>query len=252
MANNIRAIWETDPDAKPKERQFSTDYVGRFRSGRLVGKQPESLNEWRVTTGDPVVAAKISELLGGVSEEWDTEKEDNLEILTGSASVDIIIESSDSLDASMKLFGMSGLVHHCDGVKYLSPDEDKGEPCGCPAAFQDRKDKAKTGRGPKPSVDLTFKLADAPELGLFRFNSGSWELVKVLHNVIADIDKAGGREYADDDTVTVKGSAVRATLAIENVSYTTKAGRDVSYNKPAIKVTGAYEAAQPADLAKAA
>ncbi|MFE5093251.1 hypothetical protein ACFRCI_23540 [Streptomyces sp. NPDC056638] len=252
MANNIRAIWETDPDAKPKERQFSTDYVGRFRSGRLVGKQPESLNDWRVTTGDPVVAAKISELLGGVSEEWDTEKEDNLEILTNSASVDIIIESSDSLDASMKLFGMSGLVHHCDGVKYLSPDEDKGEPCGCPAAFQDRKDKAKTGRGPKPSVDLTFKLADAPELGLFRFNSGSWELVKVLHNVIADIDKAGGREYADDDTVTVKGSAVRATLAIENVSYTTKAGRDVSYNKPVIKVTGAHEAAQPADLAKAA
>ncbi|MFE6493387.1 hypothetical protein [Streptomyces sp. NPDC057748] len=252
MANNVKAIWETDPDAKPRDRQFSTDYVGRFRSGRLVGKAPEALNDWRITTGDPVVADKIAQLFGGAPEEWETDKEDNLEVLTDSASVEIIIESSDAVDASMKLFGMSGLVHHCDGVKFLSPDEDKGEPCGCPAAFQDRKDKARTGRGPKPSVDVTFKLADAPELGLFRFNSGSWELVKVLHNVIADIDKAGGREYADDDTVTVKGGAVRATLSIENVSYTTKAGRDVSYNKPVVKVTGAAEAAQPADLPMAA
>lgn len=252
MANNVKAIWETDPDAKPRERTFSNDYVGRFRSGRLVGKQPESLNEWRVTTGDPVVAAKIAELFGGEPAGWETEKEDSTEILTDAASVNIIIENSDALDASMKLFGMSGLVHHCDGVKYLSPDEDKGESCGCPESFQDRKDKAKSGRGPKPSVDLTFKLADAPELGLFRFNSGSWELVKVLHNVIADIDKTGGREYADDDTVTEKGGPVRATLSIENVSYTTKGGRDVSYNKPVVKVTGVYEAAQPADLAKAA
>ncbi|MFB7919377.1 hypothetical protein [Streptomyces sp. NPDC056061] len=245
MANNVKAIWETDPDAKPKERQFSSDYVGRFRSGRLVGKAPEALNKWRITTGDPVVAAKVSALFGGVSEEWDTEKEDSLEVLTDAASVEIIIESSDAVDASMKLFGMQGLAHHCDGVKFLSPDEDRGEPCGCPPAFQDRKDKARAGRGPKPSVDVTFKLADAPELGLFRFNSGSWELVKVLHTVIADIDKAGGREYADDDTVTVKGGAVRATLSIENVSYRTKAGRDVSYNKPVVKVLGAASADLP-------
>ncbi|MFJ6636601.1 hypothetical protein ACIQMR_35335 [Streptomyces sp. NPDC091376] len=239
MANNIGRIWETDPDSKPRERQFSEDFVGRFRSGRLVGKQPESLNEWRVTTGDPVVAEKIAELMGGAAEEWDTDKEDNLEILTDSASVEIIIESSHKIDASMKLFGMSGLVHHCDGVEFLSPEEDKGQPCGCPKLLQDRKDKAKSGRGPKPSIDVVFKLADAPELGLFRFNSGSWELVKVLHTVIADVDKVGGA------TEEATGGPVRATLSIENVSYTTKAGRDVSYNKPVIKVLSTYEAAQP-------
>lgn len=256
MANNLTAIWETDPDAKPRERTFTNDYVGRFRSGRLVGKQPESLNSWRVTTGDPVVAEKVAALFGGAPEKWDTEKEDSTEVLTDAASVAIIIENSDAVDASMKLFGMSGLVHHCDGVRYLSPDEDKGEPCGCPAAFQDRKDRAKSGRGPKPSVDLTFTLADATELGKFRFNSGSWELVKVLHNVIEDIDNAGGREYADDDTVTEQGAPVLATLSIENVSYVPqkgpRAGQTVSYNKPVIKVTGAVPAAQPAEFAKAA
>ncbi|MET9959298.1 hypothetical protein ABZ128_09450 [Streptomyces sp. NPDC006326] len=231
MADNIRRIWETDPDSKPRERQFSNDFVGRFRSGRLVGKQPEALSEWRVTTGDPVVAAEIARLMGGDPEEWDTDKEDNIEILTDSSSIEIIIESSDKIDASMKLFGMTGLVHHCDGVEFLSPDEDKGTPCGCPPLLQDRKDKAKAGRGPKPSIDVVFKLAKAPDLGLFRFNSGSWELVKVLHNVLADVDAYDG--------------PVRATLAIENVSYTTKAGRDVSYNKPVVTVLGAAEAAAP-------
>lgn len=243
MANNVHRIWDTDPDSKPRERQFSSDIVGRFRSGRLVGKQPEALSEWRVTTGDPTVAAEVSRLMGGTPEEWDTDKEDSTEILTDSASVEIIIESSDKIDASMKLFGNSGLVHHCDGVEFLSPDEEKGVPCGCPLLLSDRKDKARAGRGPKPSVDVQFKLAEAPELGVFRFNSGSWELVKVLHNVIRDVDEYDG--------------PVRATLTIENVSYTTKAGRDVSYNKPVINVTGAYAATaladdEPAWLAKVA
>ncbi|WP_406324067.1 hypothetical protein [Streptomyces niveus] len=240
MANNIGRIWETDPDSKPRERssQFANDIVGRFRSGRLVGKTPEALNEWRVTTGDPVVAELITGLMGGESAEWDTDKEDNLEILTDSKSVNIIIDSSDKLDASMKLFGNSGLVHHCDGVEFLSPDEDKGEPCGCPPLLEDRKAKARSGRGPKPSVDLVFKLEASPESGYFRFNSGSWELVKVLHTVIESIDKYDG--------------PVRATLAIENVSYTTKAGRDVSYNKPVVSVVGAYVPATQADMEKAA
>jgi hypothetical protein len=234
MANSLSRIWDTDPESKPKPRQsFSDDVVGRFRSGRLVGKLPESLSAWRVTTGDPVVADKIADLFGGTPEEWETDKEDNREILTDAASVRIIIESSRAIDASMKLFGNTGLIHHCDGVEFLSPDEDKGTACGCPPLLQDRKDKAKSGRGPKPSIDLKFKLADAPELGFFRFNSGSWELVKVLHEVIAAIDTAAG---ADDEGKG--GSPVLATLSIEHVSYTTKAGRDVAFNKPVVKVLG--------------
>ncbi|WP_328742938.1 hypothetical protein OG436_29545 [Streptomyces caniferus] len=241
MANNLRRIWETDPEAAPKERpQFSSDFVGRFRSGRLVGKAPESLNEWRVTTGDPVVAAKVAELLGGSPEEWNTDKEDNVEVLTNSSSVEIIIENSAAIDASMKKFGFTGLEHHCDGVVFLTDDDPKlvGESCGCPPAFQDRKDRAKSGKGPKPSIDIQFKLADAPELGKFRFNSGAWELVKVLHTIIADVDNTGGADEAGKG-----GKAVRATLSIERVEYTTKAGRDVAYNKPVVKVLSVWTAA---------
>ncbi|KPC89909.1 hypothetical protein ADL27_38505 [Streptomyces sp. NRRL F-6602] len=237
MANNIFKLFETDPDARPKPR-FTSDIVGRFRAGRLVGKMPESLNEWRVTTGDPEVAAELARLLGGEPEEWNTDREDNLEVLTTSKSVNIIIESSDKIDASMKLFSASGLFHHCDGVAYLSPEEDKGQACGCPESLQERKDKARVGRGPKPSIDITFRLTDAPDLGLFRFNSGSWEFVKVLHELIADVDAYDG--------------PVRATLTIEHIEYTAKSGKDVAYNKPSVKVLGAYEAAGADDIPKAA
>lgn len=252
-ANRLDAIWETDPEAKPVPRKtsFQSDIVGRFRSGRLVGKTPESLNEWRVTTGDPEVAATIAALMGGTAESWDTDKEDNLQVLTDSASVEIIIESSDKIDASMKKFGFSGLEHHCDGRKYLSDDDPTliGEPCGCPASFQERKDKAKSGKGPKPSVDIIFKLAKHPELGYFRFNSGGWSLVKVLHEVIQDIDTVGGRIYEDDPKgrAATLGQPVRASLTIEHVEYTTKTDRFVSYNVPVIKALGVVAAAKVAD-----
>ncbi|MEO3974396.1 hypothetical protein [Streptomyces sp. CAU 1734] len=241
MAVNLR-IWETDPDSKPKPRaRFADDFVGRFRSGRLVGKAPESLDFWRVTTGDPEVAARIADLMGGTPTEWETEKEDNLEILSDARSVDIIIASSAALDASMKKFGFAGLEHHCDGVVYLTDDDAAlvGTPCGCPPDLQARKDRAKSGKGPKPSVDLTFKLAAAPDLGFFRFNSGAWKLVDVVHELYAEIDAFDG--------------PVRATLEIERVEYTTKAGRDVRYNKPVITVRGAYvEADDSPELSLAA
>jgi hypothetical protein len=256
MANNLASIWDADPDAAPRERpKFSDDIVGRFRSGRLIKlgtkETPESLNEWRVTTGDPTVAAKIAELLGGEVESWETDKEDNLQILTDAPTVQIVIEP-DGVDASFKQFVPgAGLTHHCDGFTYLSPDEDKGQSCGCPSLIAERKLKATQQRGPKPSVDVEFRLLDAPTLGKFRFNSGSWKLVEGLAPLFRALDEYGNAGDGD-----VKGKQVRASLTIENVTYVPqkgpRAGQTVSYNKPVIKIFGAYEAAETADLAKAA
>ncbi|MFD5161015.1 hypothetical protein ACFWMJ_23550 [Streptomyces hawaiiensis] len=258
MANNLKSIWDADPDAAPKEMpSFSDDIAGRFRSGRLVKtgrtESPESLNEWRVTTGDPTVAAKIAELLGGEPESWETDREDNIEILTDSKTVQIVIEP-DGVDASFKQFVPgAGLTHHCDGFAYLSPEEDRGTKCGCPSLIAERKLKATQMRGPKPSVDVTFRLLAAPELGKFRFNSGSWKLVEALGPLFADLDDYGN---AGDKENGVEGKPVRASLTIENVSYVPKkgprAGQTVSYNKPVIKIFGAYEAAESVALDEAA
>lgn len=226
-------IFETDPEAKPKPRAaFQSDIVGRFRSGRQTDGRPESLSEWRVTTGDPAVAEAISGMYGGHPEEWETPKEDALEVLTNSAKVDILIDSADAISATMVLWGMGGdKVHECDGVALITDDEDNGKPCGCPPLLAERKALAKKGRGPKPNISMKFRLADDPELGYFRFQSASWDLTRVLHEVQDALDNVG--------TVAL------ATLSLEVVEFTPKAGpmagRLVSYRKPVIDVKGAAE-----------
>ncbi len=235
-------IFDTDPDARPKPRtSFADDFVGRFRSGRMVGRRPESLNEWRVTTGDPSVAAKISELFGGTPQEWDTDSEDSTEILTDAPSVSIIIDGASALTSDMRLYGAMGgePIHWCDGVQFLD-EENKGQACGCPELLVDRKALAKTGKGPKPAIALVFRLLDAPDLGKFRFRSGSWDLAKVEHEILNDLDDVGG--------------PARARLTLETVEFTIKngpkKGTAVAYNKPVIRVLGAY--VQPAELDVAA
>lgn len=232
MALAVR-IFETDPDAKPKPRAVS-DVVGRFRSGRVEGRQPVALDEWRVTTGDPEVADAVAKIMGGTPEEWETQGEDNLEILTDADSVKVIVDGPSALDTDLKLWGMAGaIIHHCDGVAFLSPEEDAGKACGCPELLSERKALAKSGRGPKPDTRITFRLADAPHLGKFRMQSGSWDLVRVIHeyaNALEDVD----------------GPAL-CVLKLETVSFVPKGGpmkgKTVSYKKPTLTVRGPAPAA---------
>ena len=229
MARNSLKIFDTDPDARPKPRQFANDFVGRFRSGMTQNNRPVSLAEWRVTTGDPDTADAISELMGGKPEEWETSGEDALEILTDRDSVEVVIDSADAIRARMILWGRQGPIHECNGVEFLSPEEDKGTACGCPKLLADRKAAAKSGRGPAPSIEIAFRLADDYELGKFRFVSSSWELVKVLHEIEAALDRVGGPALCK--------------LTLELVEFTTKAGQAVAYRKPVVKVVKAWNEA---------
>lgn len=227
MALNVR-IFETDPDAKPKPRPVS-DIVGRFRSGRLEGRKPVALDEWRVTTGDPEVAEEVANSLGGEVTEWDTESEDNLEVLTDSDTVKILVEAPWAISSDLKLWGANGtLIHHCDGVVYLS-EEDKGQQCGCPELLADRKAHAKSGRGPKPDTRIVFRLAAAPNLGKFEMRSGSWDLVRVLHEYVNALE--------DACEGATPGPAL-CTLKLETVSFVPKGGpmkgKTVSYKKPVL------------------
>lgn len=122
-------IFATDPDARPKpkpEHEFSNDYVFQFRSGMVVKKKPVSLANWRVLTGDPAVADAVAQLLGGSVEEYDPAREMNLQILTDTPSVEIVLAGSKAIEDKLILWGRTGPVHECDGVSYLSPPERKG------------------------------------------------------------------------------------------------------------------------------
>jgi len=229
MARGLR-IFETDPDARPKE--YVRDTVGRFRSGRMEGRRPVALDQWRVTTGDPKVASAIAEMYGGTAEEWDTESEDSLEVLTDAESVEVIIANADAITSDLKLWGMNGaIIHHCDGVEFLD-EERRGHPCGCPALLADRKALARAGQGPKPDTRAKFRIAQAPELGVFEMRSGSWDLVRVLHQIQNRLDDVNGPALC--------------TLTLDTVSFVPKGGprkgQTVSYKVPTITVHGAAPA----------
>lgn len=222
-------IFETDPDAAPRPRNpFMDDVVGKFKGGKLVGRRPIALSEWRVVSDDEDVADTIAALFGGdVIVSPDEEARDRFEVETTAQYVDVIIEDAAALRSRMALYGNNGPIHVCDGAYFVAghPVEDKvGEACGCPRSLADRKAESKSGTGPKPDISLKFRLSANPDLGYFLFNSGSWSLV----NDLADIERA---------LVSVDGPAL-AALSLELVEYTTKKGRDVSYTRPVIDVRG--------------
>jgi hypothetical protein len=222
-------IWETDPENAPKPRQkFADDLVGRFRSGHQLNKRPISLQEWRVTTGDPDVADAIAGMLGGSPDEWDATGEDAIEVFTNAKSVDVILDGPKALQQEMVLWGVSGAIRRCDGVEQHGDEEDKGKACECPASFADRKAAAARGKGCQPNTTIFFRLLDDPELGRFKFVSGSWSLVRDLGEAEAALAKIDG--------------PARAKLSLQLVEFDTAAGEHRKFTKPVVEIVEPYEA----------
>lgn len=224
------------PNGAPEKKKFANDVVGRFRSGYVANKRPVALAEWRVTTGDPDVAERIATLLDGAEpQEWDASGEDNLETFTKSASVEIILDGP-RLRQAMILWGRNGkIIRKSDGETIDFPDNLKGQ--ADPQAGQtlaERKAAAKEGTGAEPQIEVFFRLADDPDLGIFKFQSGSWSLA-------SDLGYNGTAEAIDEIVET--GAKVAATLALEEVSFVAKngerAGQTVTYTKPVLTVKGA-------------
>lgn len=205
--------------------------VGRFRSGRIEGRTPVALDKWCVTTGDPAVADVVANVLGSDVREWETQGEDNLEVLADASSVQIVPADTSAIASELKLWGPGGVItHHCDGVTFLD-DRRKGKPCGCLELLTDRKAMAKIGRGPKPDVSITFRLLAAPRVGMFRIQSGSWDLARVLEEYLVALDDVAAQQCC--------------SLILETTSFVPRGspmkGMTVSYTKPVLKVHGPYE-----------
>lgn len=228
-------IFGTDPETQPKPRQsFSDDVVGRFRSGYQVSGQPASLTDWRVTTGDPEVAEKIHAMMGGdAPQEWEAKGEDNLETFTATSEVDVILAGPQALRQRMVLWGRGGkMIQSGDGEFLDYPDDKKGEPDpDADLSFAERKKKGQDGIGPVPQIEVYFRLAEDPDLGIFKFQTGSWSMAQDIV-----------RDAVDDDLAAIDGPT-KATLLLEHVSFVAKngprAGKTVEYTKPVLKIRGA-------------
>lgn len=228
-------IFGNDPttESAPRKR-FADDIVGRFRSGYQLNDRPQALTEWRVTTGDPEVAAAIFEELGGdAPQEWEARGEDNLEVFTASKSIDVILDGPKALRQKMILWGRNGkpiLSGDGETLDDGSPDPDAH------LTFAQRKEKARAGTGAEPQIEVFFRLAENPDLGIFKFQTGSWSLASDLayNGTVDDLEDLA----ADSET-----GKVRAVLKLEEVSFVAKngprAGQTVNYTKPVLTLKGA-------------
>lgn len=229
-------IWDTESAqaSRKQQRDFSDDVVGRFRSGYQVNNRPQALGAWRITTGDPDVADRVHELFGGDEpQNWDATGEDNIEVFTEAASVTVILDGPNAIRQRMVLRNRNGeVVRASDGEVIEYPEEMAGQPD--PQAGQslaELKDAARAGIGAKPETDIFFRLADDPDLGKFRFRSGSWDLA-------SDVNYYGVFE----ELAKIDGPAL-ATLTLNEKSFVAKSGprkgKTVSYTAPSLRVKGA-------------
>ncbi len=201
----------------------ASDIVGRVRSGAQINGRPVALQEWRFTTGDPEVAQAVADKYGGSPSPWETTTEESLEVMTTAGSLAVVLTQ---IQSEFVLWGRGNTpIRSCDGSVQK---DDACSGCVCPSDVRDHKEAARAGSACQPSVRATFRLADMPDLGLWRFNSASWQLA--------------GEVNAAEEALADAGGEAEGLLRLELVEYTTKNGRNVSYTKPIIEVGAAVPA----------
>jgi hypothetical protein len=222
MAISKSIFAHTVDDEAVESSKYADDLVGTFRTGHQDARgNPKSLTEWRVTSADPDVVAAVAEQLGGDPQEWDNEREP-LEVFTDAATITVVVEPG-AIKSGFALWGRQSLVSRCDGevVTYAGEDSDKreGDPCDCAGKSPEERRKAAKNFGCKPDVSIVFALASSPNLGKFRFRSGSEILLKDIQDV--------------EEAVNASEEAVTLTLTLEKVKSKTT-GRE--YTKTVVKL----------------
>lgn len=232
----LHPLFDDAPQAFGRE-----DFTFRARLGSLVNGLPESHDHWRFTTGDPMVADDLAEMFGGKPQPWQTETEEDIEIHSNTKSLPVILES---LSSEYVLWGRNKPIRICTGLA-LSDDKE----CECRKQYPSKKEwvaAGKDGLACQPTVKASFRLSANPDLGLGRFQSSS--------RTLADGDPAWKIDYMEDGAVwqppigdleqalSDHGGRAMANIDVVEVSFKTKAGKHVQYNKPQITITGAAPA----------
>lgn len=247
MALNIFRTAE-EQNAQPK-RQYE-DVVGSFRAGYSdQDGNPHSVDEWRVTTGDPDVAKAIHGLLGGEEPaEWETKSEECLEVYTSAASVVIVLDGPRAIRQRFVQRNRNNeVVYTSDGAIKDTGERDPH----AHLPLEERLQLATDGLGPSLETTIWFRLDDsvgevdiagepvkAGDLGKFRFSSTGKSIGRQVER---DRIEAELESYAEDSE-DGEPVPVRAKLKIEKVSFVAKsgprAGKTVEFNTAVIKLLG--------------
>lgn len=232
-------IFATDPEAKAEreEREAKSqaarrpEWAFQFRSGKRNGSQPVSLRHWRITAPKLDTAEALKELFNGTITEApngdfavDTDL-DKLEVIVDASKIESkLIQWADNLP-----------VHECDGSKFLSPEDDKGKPCGCPKILAERKEKAKQRRGPKPNIVIPVRLPQDEDLGTGKYTATAWTFAEDFPGAMKALSRIDGEALC--------------VLRLEYIEWE-KNGEMKSFIKPCLDVVSSYQDAiadEPSD-----
>jgi hypothetical protein len=226
-------IFATDPDAQAEreEREAKSqaakrpEWAFQFRSGkRLPNGQPTSLRQWRITTPKLEVAEALKELYGGTIGEAPN---GDYAVDTETERIEVIVDAS-KIESKLIQWADGLPVHECDGSVFLSPEDDKGKPCGCPRILAERKEKAKQRRGPKPNIVIPIRLPQDEDLGVGKYTATAWTFAEDFPYVMQALDR-------------IKGEALCA-LTLEYIEWE-KNGEMRSFIKPVLATLGSYQEA---------
>lgn len=228
-------IWDLDDAPKPSKNQnFANDLVGHLKGGYQENGAPVASETIVMTTDDPTVAARLSEIFGGEVEELDVDRGDDHRVVSESASVDLIVDSPEALSSRFALYGTAGLIFATDGKTILEGEDFQGngvgdEWTGRPPSLEAWKKQAQAGRAPRPDIRLKGKLAALPELGYFSYRTTGWSLVRDLPAIEAQL--SGAFEKSG-------GEPVKVTLTFRQVEVKRGQFAGRVYTRPVITVNG--------------
>jgi hypothetical protein len=229
-------IFATDPEAKAareeREAKFEAskrpDWAFQFRSGKRNGNQPVSLQEWRITTPKLETVNALKELFGGTITEAPN---GDYALDTTRDTIEVVVDAS-KIESKLIQWADGLPIHECDGSKYLSPEADKGKPCDCPRLLDERKEKAKQRRGPKPNIVVPIRLPQDEDLGTGKYTATAWSFAEDLPYVMRQLSGINGEALC--------------SLHLEHIEYE-KNGKPQSFTKPVLSVLGSYQDAIAGD-----
>lgn len=212
---------------------YRDDVVGKLSAGYVNNGRPVSLDEWRFVSDDEIVAQKVADLYGGEVQEITKEKKNGdkvveYEVFTQAKDLDIVIDGVDAVSSEFMWWANGELLGRGDGVKM----EDGSDDPGYGLELAERKDKSKKGLVPAPETTVYFRLADDPDLGVFRYaKSQAWALER-------NLQRNGFYDELDDAE-----GAIKARIGRNPVSFIAKngkmAGKTVSYTETTLEYKGA-------------
>lgn len=230
-------IFATDPEAaaareereqkREAARQPRPSFDFQFRSGEMVNRQPRSLRKWRLETPSEDTANALAQLFDGTIS---TAPNGAYRVDTDRDRIEVVVTGP--VDAKLVQWADGLPIHECDGQTSMLPD-DKGQPCGCPATIQEKKDKAKVRRGPKPNITIPFRLPQDWDLGLGKYTATAWTFAEDLPYTMKALSRVDG------DALCV--------LRLEHVEYTTTSGEAREFTKPVLDVIGSFNDAVAED-----